>query len=79
MSDKQGEFKTIVKWENLDIHAITEMWWDDAHNWSAQWMAINPSGGICKEEEEVGEPCILGNVLTVQSSMMVMKSLGVYG
>ena len=30
-----------------------------------QWMAINSSEGIDKEEEEVGWPCMLGSALTV--------------
>jgi len=24
-----------VQWENYDVVAITETWWDDLHNWSA--------------------------------------------
>ncbi|PKU45732.1 mitochondrial fission process protein 1 [Limosa lapponica baueri] len=38
MGNKQEELEAIVQQENYDIVAITEMWWDDLHNWSA---AIN--------------------------------------
>ena len=24
-----------MQWENYDVVAITETWWDDLHNWSA--------------------------------------------
>jgi len=49
----------FMQWENYDIIAITETWWDNSHNWSAamevlQWMAINSSEGIGKEGEGVG-------------------------
>lgn len=61
MSIRHGNFKAIVEWENLDIYAITEtLWWDGSHKWSAQGMAMNPSGGICKEEKKVGNPVHFG-------------------
>ena len=33
MGNKQGKLETVVHWENYDLIAITEMWWDDSHNW----------------------------------------------
>ncbi|KAK4805287.1 hypothetical protein QYF61_004852 [Mycteria americana] len=35
MGNKQEELEAIVHQENYDMVAITEMWWDDSHNWSA--------------------------------------------
>ncbi|GAB0181770.1 hypothetical protein GRJ2_000642300 [Grus japonensis] len=35
MGNKQEELEAIVQLENYDIVAITEMWWNDSHNWSA--------------------------------------------
>ncbi|GAB0180245.1 hypothetical protein GRJ2_000489800 [Grus japonensis] len=35
MGNKQEELEAIVQQENYDIVAITEIWWDDLHNWSA--------------------------------------------
>ena len=35
MGNKQEELEAIVQWENYDIVAILETWWDDSHNWSA--------------------------------------------
>lgn len=32
---KQEELEDIVQQENYDILAITEIWWDDSHDWSA--------------------------------------------
>ncbi|KAK4830530.1 hypothetical protein QYF61_011509 [Mycteria americana] len=34
MGNKQEELEAIVHQENYDMVAITEMWWDDLHNWS---------------------------------------------
>ncbi|PKU32378.1 mitochondrial fission process protein 1 [Limosa lapponica baueri] len=35
MGDKQEELEAIVHQENYDVVAITGMWWDDSHDWSA--------------------------------------------
>ncbi|GAB0209132.1 hypothetical protein GRJ2_003378900 [Grus japonensis] len=35
MGNKQEELEAIVQWENYDIVAIMETWWDDSHKWSA--------------------------------------------
>lgn len=42
-------------------------------------MAINSSEGIGKEAEAVGQPYMLGTILTVWSLMMVAVRLNVYG
>ncbi|PKU26999.1 mitochondrial fission process protein 1 [Limosa lapponica baueri] len=35
MGNKQEELEAIVQQESYDVVAITEMWWDDSHDWSA--------------------------------------------
>ncbi|PKU29317.1 mitochondrial fission process protein 1 [Limosa lapponica baueri] len=35
MGNKQDELEAIVQQDSYDIVAITEMWWDDSHNWNA--------------------------------------------
>jgi len=35
MDNKQEELKAIVQQDSHDTVAITEMWWDDSHDWSA--------------------------------------------
>ena len=34
MGNKQEEWETAVHLENYDLAAITEIWWDDSHNWN---------------------------------------------
>ena len=36
MGNKQEELEAIVQQANYDLVAITEMWWDLSHNWSAR-------------------------------------------
>lgn len=33
MGKNQEEPEAVVLWENHDVVAITEMWWDDCHGW----------------------------------------------
>ncbi|KAJ7419991.1 hypothetical protein BTVI_23322 [Pitangus sulphuratus] len=35
MGNKQEELEAIMQQESYDVVAITEMWWDDSHDWSA--------------------------------------------
>jgi len=35
MGNKWEELEAIVQLDNFDIVAITEMWWNDSHSWSA--------------------------------------------
>jgi len=35
MGNKQEELEAIVQQDSYDLVAITEMWWDDSHDWSA--------------------------------------------
>jgi len=35
MGTKQEELGAIVQQDSYDLVAITEMWWDDSHDWSA--------------------------------------------
>ncbi|KAJ7415136.1 rna-directed dna polymerase from mobile element jockey-like [Pitangus sulphuratus] len=35
MSNKHEELEAIMQQERYDVVAITEMWWDDSHDWSA--------------------------------------------
>jgi len=35
MGNKQEELETIIQQESYDLVAITEMWWDDFHDWNA--------------------------------------------
>ncbi|PKU34213.1 hypothetical protein llap_15484 [Limosa lapponica baueri] len=35
MGNKQEELEAIVRHESYDVVAITEMWWDESHDWSA--------------------------------------------
>jgi len=35
MGSKQEELEAIVQQDSNDLVAITEMWWDDSHDWSA--------------------------------------------
>ena len=35
MGNKQEELEAIVQQANYDLVAITEMWWDCSHDWSA--------------------------------------------
>lgn len=55
------------------IAATRKIWWDGSHN--LQWMSVNSSGGRGEEGEAVGEPCVLGSVLTVWRLMMMMIRL----
>jgi len=35
MGNKQEELEAIVQQDSYDLVAITEIWWDDSHDWSA--------------------------------------------
>lgn len=35
MGSKQEELEAIMQSKSYDMVAITEMWWDDSHSWSA--------------------------------------------
>ena len=35
MGNKQEELEAIMQSKSYDMVAITEMWWDDSHSWSA--------------------------------------------
>ncbi|KAK4816220.1 hypothetical protein QYF61_013458 [Mycteria americana] len=35
MGNKQEELEAIVQQDSYDLVTITEMWWDDSHDWSA--------------------------------------------
>ncbi|KAK4818426.1 hypothetical protein QYF61_012960, partial [Mycteria americana] len=35
MGNKQEELEAIVQQDSYDLVAVTEMWWDDSHDWSA--------------------------------------------
>jgi len=35
MGNKQEELEAIVQQGSYDLVAITEIWWDDSHDWSA--------------------------------------------
>ncbi|GAB0187578.1 hypothetical protein GRJ2_001223100 [Grus japonensis] len=35
MGNKQEELEAIVQQDSCDLVAITEMWWDNSHDWSA--------------------------------------------
>ncbi|PKU47346.1 adaptin ear-binding coat-associated protein 1 [Limosa lapponica baueri] len=35
MGNKQDELEAIVQQDSCDVVAITEMWWDDGHDWNA--------------------------------------------
>lgn len=48
------ELEAIVQQENYDIADITERGRDIAETGELQWMTINSSEGIDKEEEVVG-------------------------
>ena len=36
MGNKQEELEAIVQQDSCDLVTITEMWWDDPHDWSAE-------------------------------------------
>jgi len=38
MGNKQEELEAIVQQDSYDLVAITEVWWDDSHDWSAGWL-----------------------------------------
>ncbi|KAJ7414931.1 hypothetical protein WISP_80608 [Willisornis vidua] len=35
MGNKQEELEAMVQHESYDVVAVTEMWWDESHDWSA--------------------------------------------
>jgi len=35
MGNKQEELEAIVQQDSYDVVAITEMWWDNSHDWHA--------------------------------------------
>ncbi|PKU31493.1 rna-directed dna polymerase from mobile element hypothetical protein [Limosa lapponica baueri] len=35
VGNKQDELEAIVQQDSCDVVAITEVWWDDGHNWNA--------------------------------------------
>lgn len=51
------EVKGTAQQENLDTAAITEMWWDGWHSWSAQGVPRSSAEGIA---ELVGDVLLAG-------------------
>jgi len=35
MGNKQEQLEAIVQQDSYDLVTITEMWWEDSHDWSA--------------------------------------------
>jgi len=35
MGNKHEELEAVVQQDSYDLVTITEMWWDDSHDWSA--------------------------------------------
>jgi len=35
MGNKQEELEAIIQQDGYDLVAITEMWWDNSHDWNA--------------------------------------------
>lgn len=62
MGNKQGKLETVVHWENYDLIAITEMWWDDSHNWKTTTEGYKTFRRGKSKVGKAGEwPSILGS------------------